>query len=98
MVSIAVLTAAPVDVEPLPVLARALVKALRTALLLVFLEAEAVALAIAALPLAADADKVALGPDLVVVTEPAFAAAAVTVTAGAFVTAVPAGAPPEMAT
>jgi hypothetical protein len=98
MVSVAVLTAAPVDVEPLPVLASALVKALRTALLLVVLEAEAVALAIAALPPSADADEVALSADLVVVDDAGFAAAAVTVPAGAFDTAVPAGAPPEVAT
>jgi hypothetical protein len=51
MVSIVVLTAAPADVEPWPVLASALVVALRAELLLAV--AEAVALAVAVLTAAA---------------------------------------------
>jgi hypothetical protein len=73
-----VLTAVPVDATSLPVLAKALVKALRAELLFAF----AAARAVAALPLASAAEYVA----------------AVTVPAGAFETAVPAGVAPEVDT
>jgi hypothetical protein len=67
-----------------------LVKVLRAELLLAF--AAAVACEIAAAPPTPDAEEI-FG-----VTEVVFAAAAVTVPAGAFDTAVPAGVAPEMAT
>ncbi len=91
-----VLTAAPAEVGPRPVLASALVNELRTALVLI---ARAVAALTAADPsaepaLTAAGDDIGAGGVKVVPVE----VAAVTVPPGALVVAVPGGVPPEVAT
>ena len=96
MVSLLVLTAAPAEVEPRPVLASALVKALRTeaalsvasALVLALFDDRMVRLA----PLG-DETGGAIGAEVV-----PFAVAADTVPPGALVVAVPGAVPPVVAT
>src|ERR1700722_9926100 len=96
IVSLLVLTAAPAEVEPWPVLASALVKELRAELLLIALALAALDAADARplpVPIAA-AEGIAVGAMTVV----PFVVAAVTVPPGALVVAVPGAVPPEVAT
>jgi len=113
MVSSVVLTAAPADVEPWPVLASALVEALRAELLLAFAEAvaldvdelveldvEDIAKTVSAREVVEAAAEVADGEVMATVglTTVPIVVAGVTIPACAFDNAVPRGVAPEVAT